>query len=335
MKKIIIILIYLTAGSGILHAQNDFTTGTIEDQQQLLARYINSGNQNYAQGKYSEAIEDYLKAKEIYEFADLYSALCLAYCAVQNEAEAKKAYKKYKKLAPKGDDIPKLEAALNIFKPVTVDYTKIPYQPTRSFWSINYRVAPSFPVRYGNKTYSGTTLHGFSIGIMNETYKLLKPELIFAFNFGEMSHDLRNTGMSSYNSWGKESKYIYNIDIKFKGTFFSKKPQFQTGKNIVGRWTGSFGGGFGHLSNTENVLIKSYKPQEEESLGHLLGYLVNNLSYEVTWGVFLSHKDKPLGIKIELFAAGYWQFKSQYKMTGIHSGILIGCTLGKADKRKR
>jgi tetratricopeptide (TPR) repeat protein len=304
---------------------------TLMDDRQRLAYYINNGNRYYANGEYDEAIESYWEAVKIYEVADIYSALCLSYCATHNEYAAIGAYKKYIKLAPKGKDKAKLKKALAVFEPVKVDWTKIGYQPTREFWSVNYRFVPFFPIRYENQTYTGTMLHGFSIGIMSGGYSLVKAEMDFAFNYGKITNKLYPMGITSYHTWGGSGETLYNVEVKIKGKFFNEYPQFQIGEHIAGRLTGSFGGGFGHLSHTENVLIEHYTPKDDENLAHLLFYVINNLSYEFTIGTFLSKEDKPNGLKIELFATGYWQFKSQYKMTGPHFGIQIGWSFGRPE----
>jgi tetratricopeptide (TPR) repeat protein len=312
--------------------RNIYSTDTIEDDQQRLEYYINMGNDYYANEQYQEAIEYYLKAKDIYEFAEIYSTLCLAYCAIEKEWEAKEAYKSYKKLAPKGEDIENLKKALARFEPVRIDWTTKRYQPTCEFWSFNYSFAPYFPIRHERQTYTGTVLHGFSIVITHGGYSLLKAELDLSFRYGKIGSSLYPTGITSYHTWGKSGQTLFNVDIKFKGRFFSKYPQFQIGDDIVGRVIGSFGGGMGHLSHTENALVEYYQEQEDETLSRLLLYLVNNFSYEASLGVYLSKKDVPNGLKIEFFSAGYWQFKSLYKMTAPHFGVRIGWAFARPNQ---
>lgn len=302
-----------------------------DDSQQKLEYYINTGNRYYASGEYEKAIENYLEATKIYEFADIYSTLCLAYCAIEYKYAAKAAYKKYVKLAPGGEDIEKLKQALKIFDPVKVDWTEIEYQSTSRFWNINYRYIPFFPIHYNHQKYTGIVLHGVSISVMQEGDLPIKAELDFAFNWGKISENLYPTGITSYSAWGDLGDNLFNIDFKIKGRYFSDCPHFQIGKNIVGRITGSLGGGFGHLSHAENVLIDLYTPKEDETLSDLFFYIINNLSYEASTGVYLSRRDRPNGFKIELYTSGYWQFKSQYKMLGPHLGIQIGFTFGVPD----
>jgi len=152
---------------------------------------------------------------------------------------------------------------------------------------------------------------------------LLKFEVDFAFYWG-------NIGSSLFSPYSNSSSgKLYNVDIKFKGKFFSDIPQFQLGRNCVGRITGSFGGGLGWLSNTDVILVNYYTPNSNHTLLHLLMYLINNFSYQASIGTFLSIKDKPIGLKIEVFAQGYWQFTLANNFIVPQVGILTGLTFGR------
>ena len=308
----------------IADTANAQQTDSVADKQRLLEHYVSNANKYYKEGNYYAAIDFYNRAKEIYEFADLYSGLCLAYCAVKNEQKAKDAFKQYKRLAPKGEDIEKLKQALVIFKKPIIKWKNYPYQNVRDFWSINYSYSPYVPVKYNGDIYIGTTMQGVGISIMKDNNRktLLKFETDISFYWG-------NIVLNSNGYYSGSSGRLYNVDIKFKGKFFNKTPQFQLGRNLVGRITGSFGGGLGWLSNTDMTLTYYYTPSNDDTLLGILMYAINNLSYQASIGMFFSRKDFSRGLKIEVFTQGYWQFASAHKLIVPQVGILAGLTFGR------
>ncbi|MDR0971086.1 MAG: tetratricopeptide repeat protein [Bacteroidales bacterium] len=297
-----------------------------QTDQQRLEEYVSTADNYYKNGNYYGAINFYNKAREIYEYADLYYSLCLAYCAIGNENDANNAFEQYKRLAQKGKEksekVEKLKQALAKFEKPFIKWKDYLYQKVSSFWSINYSYSPYVPFNYNENIYTGTTMHGVGISIMadNKRRTLLKFETDISFYWGNTVYP--------YSHYRSSIENLYNVDIKFKGKFFSKKPQFQLGRNIVGRITGSFGVGIGWLSNTDMVLTQYYEKRDDENLLYLLMYTLNNFSYQASIGTFLSIRDKPIGLKIEVFAQGYWQFSEENNFVVPQVGVLVGMTFG-------
>jgi tetratricopeptide (TPR) repeat protein len=297
-----------------------------ENLQDSLAKYVRMGDTYYNANQYRKAVECYNKAIDIYEYADLYYNLCRCYVALYDEQNAQNSAKKYRTLAPEGKYLPDIEQLLAPFKPV--DWRKEPYQPTEKFWYVDYYYSMSFPIKdkSDDRTYKNNVLHGVSVGFMFEEDPAVKFALELSYKWIKINENMYHTGIRHYPQ-GNEHNYIYDINAKFKGVLMTDRPQFRAGDRWVGRITTSFGGGFGYISATDTPFVENYKENPEDDLMDLLGYIINNLSYEVTLGTLITYKDKPNGFKAEAVFSGCWQFKTAYRFlpyVGIRLGVFLG-----------